>query len=327
MTNRRRMINLLRAETQRFASRRMVWIGFALAVVALAGLIVLMAFETREPSPAEIAQGQQFYQQQHQDWEQNHTTYEKQCKESNPEGTDCTMPEPTPEDFARKATSFDGAASLLGMVGTVFLGFASMVVAASLVGADFTSGAMANWLSFVPVRWRVYLSRLIVAVVGTTAISAVLLTVTFAVMAMIVSIQQPGPITGWGTVAGLGGRGLALVAMASVFGFTVSFLTRRTIATVGIVLGYLVARLVLLAFSTMSWYGKLVPALPENNAIALLQKDYHYQVAHRVVSAQGVGLDFTEKILPWEQGLIYLLVAVVVLIGASLFSFIRRDVT
>lgn len=321
------MINLLRAETTRFTGRRMVWIGFAIALLVAVGILVLMSFETREPTAAQIAQGQQYYQQAHQDWQNNHAEYEKQCQQNAPEGTDCSMPEPQPSDFARQAASFDDAGTVVTLAGTAVFGLAAMFVAASLVGADFSSGAMANWLSFIPVRWRVYVSRLVVAVVATTAMTAVLMALLLGALAVVVTIQQPGPLHGWPAVIGMAARGLALVALAALLGFTVSFLTRRTIATVGAVFAYLVVRLVLGAFQMQTWFGTLQPALPDNNALALLNKDLHYSIYHQVVSSHGVDYNATDKVLHWEQGLAYLLVGAAVLVAISLASFLRRDVT
>jgi len=321
------MINLLRAELTRMLSRKIVWIGFGVALLALAGLLVILGFQTRPTTAVEQAVGQKYFEQSHQDWQDNHAAVEQDCKKSAP-ADQCQFPEPKPQDYARQVATFAQAGSQLALFGVGIFGLTALIAAASLVGADFGSGTIANWLSFIPNRWRVYSSKLVVTVVGCVAFATVGLALVIAVLAIVVAGQQGGSaVTGWQPVLGTLGRGLGVIGLCSILGFTVAFITRRTIAALGIALGYLILRLVLSAFAQFAWFGKLQPWLPENNALAVIAKKHDYYVYRQTVTEQGINYDAVMKTIHWPHGLVYLLVAAAVLLAAGLVSFTRRDVT
>src|SRR5215217_2023772 len=57
-----------------------------------------------------------------------------------------------------RATTFNEIAQI-GLLLAIYLsGLAMFLVAASFIGAEFTTGAIANWLSFVPRRVPVFAS-------------------------------------------------------------------------------------------------------------------------------------------------------------------------
>jgi ABC-2 type transport system permease protein len=59
------------------------------------------------------------------------------------------------------------------------------VLAASFIGAEFTTGAIANWLSFIPRRGAVLAARLVAIVIFTVLVSAVASALTLGVAALI----------------------------------------------------------------------------------------------------------------------------------------------
>lgn len=325
-------MNLFRAELTRFATRKIVWIGFGLVLLALAGMITLLSFKTAPPTEAQRTEALQFYEQSRQDWEENHETYEKLCREAdppvpNPE-VNCAYPEPQLSDYLRQPT-FADVGPQVALIGVGLFGLATAIIASSLIGADFSSGAISNWLSFIPVRWKVYVSKVVVTVVASTVVSAVLLAGAVGVLGLIVTAQQgAAAVTGWDVVWQSYGRGIAIIAFAGILGVTVSFITRRTIAAVGIILGYVILRMLVTGvFGQTSWLGRSTPWFPESNALAVLQADYTYLIVNQTVTESGSQLDYVEKILPWEQGLVYVAVGATVLLVAGLLTFQRRDVS
>lgn len=322
------MIRLLHAELTRFRSRKIVWIAFGLMTLAVAGLTVAFALQAQPPSAAALAEGRSYYQQNHDQWETNHVAAEKDCQDSEPAGTDCTQawPEPQLSDYLPTQMSFTEVAGPAAMVGAALLALTSAVVAASLIGADFATGAMSNWLSFIPVRWRVYVSKLGVAVVGATVIAAVVLLASLLALAVAVP-GSFGRLTGWPQVWQVFGRAVAVITLAGTVGATIAFLTRRTIAAVGIIGGYLVVSLISQVFSQTSWYEYVIPWLPESNVLAVLMADYGYTVFRTSVTADGISGEPVEMVLHWERGLVYVLVGTAALVVASLVTFRRRDLT
>lgn len=326
------MINLLRAELTRFTSRKIVWIGFGLVLLALAGMITLLSLETAAPSDSERVQAQTYYETSRQDWVANHETYEKECRESEPPPPDpeqnCSFSEPQLSDYLSQAT-FAEVGPLVALIGVGLFGLATAVVASSLVGADFSSGTISNWLSFIPVRWKVYVSKVVVTIVAATVLSAAVLAAAVGLLGLIVTVQQgAAAVTGWDVVWQSYGRGVAVIAFAAILGVTVAFIARRTIAAVGIILGYLILRLLMTGiFGQTSWLGRSTPWFPESNALAVLQGDYAYAIVQQTVTESGTQVDYVSQTLPWEQGLIYLAVSAVLLLGVGLVTFHRRDVS
>ena len=208
-----------------------------------------------------------------------------------------------------------------------FLGLATAVVTSSLIGADFSSGTMSNWLSYIPRRGQVFTSRLVIAVVAPLVLSAAILAADLAVFSFVVNAQgATGGLTGSGAVWATYGRGMVVIVFGAVLGTTVAFLTRRTIAAVGIILGYLIVKLIASGvFGFTPWFGHITPWFPENNALAVLMADYPYQINTETITANGAGYTSEEKVLPWEQGLVYLSVVAAGLITAALLTFRRRD--
>jgi len=325
------MIHLLHAELTRFTSRKIVWIAFGLVLLALAGMIALLSLETAAPSAAERTDAQTYFEESRSDWEANHVQYEKECR-ADPSVPDadqnCVYPEPQMSDYLNQL-SFTEVGPLVALIGVGFLGLASAIVASSMIGADFSTGSMSNWLSFIPVRWRVYASKLVVTVVGPVILSAAISALAIATMGLIVTAQQgSAAVTGWDQVWGAYGRGIVVIGFGAILGGTVGFITRRTIAAVGIILGYLIVKLLMTSiFGFSAWFAATQPWWPENNALAVLQADYVYQVAQQTVTAAGTQIDYVERTLHWEHVLVYLLVGAAVLLAAGLVTFTRRDVT
>ena len=71
---------------------------------------------------------------------------------------------PTKENYGLEAVPFEEIAPIGLLLAIYLTGLAMFLVAASFIGAEFTTGAIANWLSFVPRRVPVFASKLITVV-------------------------------------------------------------------------------------------------------------------------------------------------------------------
>lgn len=323
------MIPLLRAELLRIRSRRLTWValGAVLLVVALGQLAV--GGSMRPVTADEQSQAQASYADAVRDWEANHEEYEQDCVETGASAEDCAYPPPVVEDFVpRSVSTFAESGQLVVIITVAFTGLALLLVGASVTGAELSTGALANWLTFVPQRGRVFAAKVValvlVAAVATAVLSALALGLT-----AVVGSAVGATLRGTGDLAAIAGRGVLVGVAAAVVGFALALLTRHTIAAAGTVLGYLIVSGVLavvwLAVPALSGVQRF---LPENNLLALLLGEHTYYTVTEVAQPDGTyESSAVEHVISLTQGTVYWGVVVVVLVGLTYVVFRRRDVT
>ena len=166
-------LRLVGAELARLRSRRLT-LAAALLVLAAVGLFQLAVdAEVSPPSAADVTEQRQYYEQAHTEWEQTHVAQEKDCQDSGGSQEDCVWPEPTPEDYSLTATTFADVAPAAVQLSAYVTLLASFLVGASFIGAEYSTGSLANWLTFVPQRLKVYGSKLVAVVLGSAVGGAV----------------------------------------------------------------------------------------------------------------------------------------------------------
>ena len=324
------MTRLVRAELMRLRSRKLTWI--ALGAVLLVILLTQLAVYTsvRPLSDSERAQAQTNYEQAKVDYEKNKDEYAKEAQDCVAQGNtaeECAYPEPQLEDYAQRSVSdFPEVANLAVTVSVFVTGLALLFLSASVTGAEFSSGSLANWLSFLPERTKVYASKLAaLALVGAVA-TALTSALAIGLTTLLTKIAG-APVTGLGKVDATGARGVLIGIIAVVVGFSLALLTRHTIAAAGTVLGYLFLSFVyaIVKYSVPS-LQKLQRLQPENNALALLNHGHTYVSTVRVVTPDGYSENEIEHVITFAQASVFWLVVLAVLLGVSYLVFRRRDV-
>lgn len=329
------MIRLAGVELRRLIARRLAVIGVG-GVLLFTALLLVGTWQSAKPLSAEQQrQAQVQFEQLHKDWEQNHEQYRKQCEKdfaSMPEPRPsieeaCTYVEPTIDQFAKPKTVFTELMPDLLLGSSYLLAFAAFLIGASFVGAEFSSGAIGNWLTFEPRRLRVYGSKLLAAAVGMVPVAVVVLAVL--TMGTYLIIDQLGITAGttgkvWGDLAELGGRTVALTAAAGALGGVVALLLRHTAAAIGVAMGYLV--LVEGVFG--GFLTKVQPWLVRLNFDAWIKHDTTYWVQKCEPMADGgYACNSIEKVLSFEHGAWYLGIIAVLLIAIGAAVFNRRDIS
>ncbi|GAA1427923.1 hypothetical protein GCM10009616_06410 [Microlunatus lacustris] len=325
------MIPLVRAELLRIRSRRLTWValGAMLVVILLTQLAVYSS--VRPLSDAEREQSRSAFEQAQQDYAQNKAQYdqlEQECREQGGSEEECGFYEPRQEDYVARSVSSFGQVANLAVTVTVFLaGLSLLFLSASLIGADFSSGAMSNWLSFLPERTKVYVSKLVAVVVAGALATGVLAALALALTTVVTlgagaDVVDPG--AAWAKV----GRGVLVGVVAVLIGFGIAMLTRHTIAAVGAVLAYLFLSFAynIVVFLVPAVQG-LQSVLPENHALALLNRGHTYvtYVNEATSSGQFEQRPVEHTITMAESGL-YWLVVLGALVAVTLVVFRRRDV-
>ena len=316
------MIRLIGAELRRLRYRRLSMFT-ALALVAVIALFqVVVVLEVKPPAEAQL---QQEYQAAHDAWSARHDQTMTDCMSGGETREDCESydVEPQRADFTFTPPEFTDLGDFALLLGVFVAMLASYLVSASLIGAEFSTGSLSNWLTFVPRRMAVLAAKLTAVLVGSALAGFCTIFANLGLAALL-SRAYGLRLTGAGDLAESAGRGVALAVLAGLLGFAAALLTRHTVAALGIVLGYLVLGTVLkgLAFDAEGPFGGLPPWLPDNNVQAFLKHGYTYtQYSDR--SPDGT----VERHLAFGHSALYWAVILAAGLVAAALVFRRRDVT
>lgn len=325
------MIRLILAELNRLRSRRFMQIAMVVTVLVLAAFQLITNDALAGPSAEQTSKGQQFYQEAHDNWEGQHDQFIQQCTDAGYPEDQCEdqyqQSEPTEEEFVQPQSSFEEMAPFAVTI-TVYLGaLVLFLVGASFVGAEYTTGSLANWLTFIPQRWKVFTSKLVAVVLGGVALMAVLLALAVGSTALLAALHG-APMEGLSDTLTMGARSLILGAVLPLVGFCLALLTRHTAAAIGVLLGYLLLSFVRsVAGNFVPWMQKITPWTPEANVSAILNNGSTYSVNTPVQTAQGVSYDTVEHSISMTQAGLYWAAVALLFVAVSLWIFERRDVT
>jgi len=247
------MTRALRAEWRRLVARRATRL-MVLAMILVSLLVaVTLWFAYRPPSPAEQAQINAQYQAALADFNQHKQVYINQCLAAQAEQrkTDpkfdgnCTEAglRPSKEEMGWNAPELQVVwDSILGGIGPTLAGALALILGATLIGAEYSSRNLSTWLVFEPRRTRVYLSKLVACAGGGLIVYLVGLVVMLAAAWLVVRVNQGtfdlsanywtalfAPKAAWGA---------GVVAAAGLLAGAITFVSRRTIITLAVVVGY-----------------------------------------------------------------------------------------
>jgi len=329
------MIRLTKVELRRLFSRRLTFVA-VLGALVVTGLMLFGTYQEAKPlSAAEQASQQAQFDQARKDWDTNGEQQVQGClaQQADAQKTDpkadfgCSHMEPTLENWGKPQVKFAEMMPSALLAGSYLLAFVGFLVGASFVAAEFSSGSMANWLTFEPRRIRVYASKLAAAGLGLIPATVALLGLLTAGVWLIV--RQFSPTVGtsakvWGDLGEMGARSLALALAVTVTGAAIGVLLRRTVAVLGIAVGYLV--LVEGVFGQALQGAR--PWLLQLNVNAWLQHGASYFVESCTTDAQGgYSCQGVEKVLTFGHSAAYLGLLVLLVVSLAAVVFRRRDVS
>ena len=329
------MIRLTGVELRRLVARRLTVIGVA-AVLLITGILLIASWQSAKPlSAAEQQRAQVTFEQQHKEWQLHGAESKAQCEKDYPSAPDpkpalaeyCNFPEPTIDQFGKPPARFVDTMPDLLLGSSYLLAFVAFLIGASFVGAEFSSGAIGNWLTFEPRRLRVYGSKLLGVAIGMAPVAVVVLAIMLAGTYLIIGhLGTTAGTTGkvWGELAGTAGRSVLLTAAAGALGGVFGLLLRHTAAAIGIAMGYLV--LVEGVFG--GFLMQVQPWLVRLNFDAWVKHGTKYYVEKcQVMTDGGYNCTGIEKTLSFEHGAWYLGIATVVLLALGAAVFSRRDIS
>jgi len=223
-------MRLFAVELDRFVSRPALrWI--AVATLALAASAALLALGPAIPmSESDRAQAVADFEDYRETWLLDHEAEHASClegqeseRESFPEadwGCEYILEEPKLSDWLWETSFADTGIELVRGV-TLGLLFLVLMGAITFVAAEFSTGAIGNWLTFEPRRVRVYLSKLGAAVTVSVFLSALGYTVAVAAAYLPFAILgTTGTVSAqlWAELAAGGGRFALAGGLVAVIG-------------------------------------------------------------------------------------------------------------
>ncbi|WP_026925030.1 ABC transporter permease subunit [Glycomyces arizonensis] len=276
-------MNLFKAELHRIARRRLTLLFGLLAVGALLVMTAIMWFNSSTgPSGADLAAAQEMadaanaqyetcaadedyfaapdseYSWVEEDPVLGEMPHEQACAE-------LFWGDSQPEDFIYVYTfQFDqeGVFLLIGVA--IVTGLLVMLLAASAIGAEWSSGGMANLMVWHPNRLKVWGAKLAAALVLCAVAVAAMLVLAFALLYLTASVRgDTGTMDGpwWEHTLARVGRTAVLALGMTVIGSALAMLGRHTAIAGGVIVGYLTVGELLVTFVRFGASGIKYPDL------------------------------------------------------------------
>lgn len=324
-------MRLLGVELRRLRARAAVLVVMA---IGLAGTLLLgwAAHQAAQPMPEEdIAQAERFYQEEVEHWESDGERMVAECLEAEAAESEASgeqldfgcdeMGPPQREWYVWEPPAFAEFATAALPSAMLLLAFVSLLAGVTFVAAEFATGSIGTWLTFVPRRGRVFASKTGAAAVGGLVFAAVWSAAYLGATAL-------GYALAGSEVAVTATQVHALLKVAvlgtavTVVGTALGFLLRHTAAALGVALGYVIAvdGIVLSALRGGGRWSLLT------NMQAWVTGSASYYQDECTTTATGTMCDWVEHTVSMTQGGLVLLGVVVVLGAAALLTFRRRDV-
>jgi ABC-2 type transport system permease protein len=317
---------LVWAEASRLLSRRFTGIAMIALLLGLAGYQLAVNDALSPPSREQLATAERAYQEVHKDWSTTHEQDEQDCRDTGAPPDECVIPEPRLVEFTGSSMPFKEAASTALQLSTLVVAVVAFMIAASFIGAEYSSGSIANWLTFIPRRGQVFWSKLLtvagfaalLGAFGATLVFGAVLTLAHLHGSRIESIRE---------LAGMGARSVLPVVVLAVVGFCLGLLTRHTAGAIGVLLASVAVWFVRVGpLSSLAWAHRITPWTPEGNLAAIVDRGYRYTVPVKRATADGVNIDFVQRTVSLTHGAAYWSILLALVVLGSLLVFRRRDV-
>jgi ABC-2 type transport system permease protein len=318
---------LIWTEVTRLLSRRFTGIALVLLLLGLAGSQLVLNDALSPLSGDQLATAERAYQHAHQEWVTEHEQDEQDCRETGAQPDECVVPEPSLVDFRRSPTPFNEATGAALKLSAVLVGLVAFIIAASFIGAEYSSGSITSWLTFVPRRGQVFWSKLL-TVSGFAALLAVLCATLVFDVALALAHLHGSRVESVRELLEMGARGVLPAVVLAIVGFCLGLLSRHTAGAIGALLALILIWFIRIGpLSSLGWAQRITPWTPDGNIAAIVDHGYTYSVPVEKATPDGVILDVVEHAVSLTHGMIYWSIALALLITCSLLIFHRRDVT
>lgn len=245
-------MRLVKVELRRLFTRKVVW----LALVAAVAIVLAALFGVHQQAQwvdESRARAQQMLEEAEKYWQPAPAADVKMCLEEQARaraagdtaadfGCEQMARPPKIEDFyGTMPPMVDLYKDLLSTLVYPLL-FLALAVGSTHIAAEFAHRTMGSWLTFVPRRVPVFLSKVLAA--GLAALPVVGLALALVLVGVPAVLRFHGIDDGligehWRDVAWMALRVLLLGSLAGIFGSCLAFLVRHSGVVLGLVVGYL----------------------------------------------------------------------------------------
>jgi ABC-2 type transport system permease protein len=317
---------LVLAEINRLLSRRLTRIALIALLLGLGGFQLVVNDALSPLTGAQLAAAQHAYEETHKDWVDSHEKYEQDCRDTGGTAEECTFREPTLAEFSVEPTPFKEAAQTALELSTALVALVAFMIAASFIGAEYSSGSITNWLTFIPRRGQVFWSKLL-TLIGFAALLGAFGSAVMLAAGLVLARLYGSRIESLRELAEMGARSVLVVVGLAMLGFCVGLVTRHTAGAIGLLLGYIVVWFLRMGIlGEQAWAQRLTPWTPEGNLAAIVDRGYEYSVPVMKVTTEEVNIDFVEHTVSLAHGALYWSILLVLVVMGSLLIFRRRDV-
>jgi hypothetical protein len=324
---------LLRAEFRRLAARRFTRVIIGLSLIGYLIAIALIWHSHDRVSAGDIAQATA---QRDQLITQSATEVEE-CQRhatSDQDLQNCGQP-PTPEQvpydqFLRTQPFLPGQVDDYALAVGVATAMVAFLLAATFIGAEWSSKNLVAWLFWEPRRMRVMAAKL-VALLSSVLLLAVLAQVLWYAAAKVLlhyrglPVSTMGPLAAhfWSHVVNAQARAALLVLVTALVGFSLASLMRNSAAALGVAFVYFaVVENVIRAVNP-----ELQPYLFTTNVAAWIANN-GITVYGKEVYSQRLGYVVPREIhISNAHGAVMLLVFAGIATVAAVTTFARRDIS
>ncbi len=332
-------MSLYKAETRRLVKRRFVRVLVIGTLVAMAAIAISIFFTNQKIGPAQLAQAQAAATADFQGATKQAEQFKADCKAgktTSQAGSCDDIYTPTQDEFDPKRylpSTFNFRANFPAMITTFAALFAlgGFVIGASYVGAEWNSGGMMTLLLWRPQRLRVLgtkLAALLGAMTALTAVVAVAWTATFALIAQLHGTTEKMTSGAWQSTALTELRALILVLVATGLGFGLASIGRHTAVALGSAAAVVVVFQFGLATVLSLAHVKFVQAyLIPVWIIAWMGKSYKFEDDSTCNYAAGTGCHPATWTLTWPLVGTVMAAIFVLVVGASMWTLRKRDIT
>jgi hypothetical protein len=230
-------------------------------------------------------------------------------------------------------STFDFKQNFGNMITTwaALLGLAAFVIGASYVGAEWSTGGMMNLLLWRPQRLKVLSTKLAALLAGLTVLGVVVGLLWTGVFVLIASLRGTldGMTSGaWQSVALTELRGLTLILVAGTVGFGLASLGRHTALALGAVVGAVVVfqfgLVTVLSLAKVKFAEAwLLPVW----ALAWMDKKTTLEDYNSCDFSAINGCEPAKLTLTWPMAGGLMTIAVVLIVGAAMWTMRNRDIT
>ncbi len=336
-------MSLYKAETRRLTKRRFTrWLllGSLLVLIAVA---VGTAFTNEKVGPAQVAAAEAKAQADYQESLRFAEEERRRCEAApgTPEAgnfpADCAqLYTPQPQDFQAQwymPSTFIFKENFGDMITTyaAILALAAFVIGASYVGAEWNTGGMMNLLLWRPQRLKVLGTKLGAFLVALAALSVAVALVWTLIFVLIANLRgsMDGMTSGaWQSVGLAELRALTLILVAGAIGFGLASLGRNTALALGVTIGAVVVfqfGLVTVLSLAQAPFAEawLLPVW----VMAWMQKEIKLENFNSCEFSSVSGCQPDTLTLTWPMAGGLMALAVVLVVGAAMWTMRSRDIT